>query len=144
MKQNDVANPSHKAVELLFFAFVDLLQLSDDKNVFEHITKEILDKFDPQVEDNIVFKDFLEVEDLAVILFQLPYSDETPRVIKSRIAKYLSTWGEKVGIPYIDKLTVTGMQVEQVEVPVDTSEIKKRKRSKKDVQESQALEDEWV
>jgi chemotaxis protein histidine kinase CheA len=80
----------------------------------------------------------IELEDLAVLLYTIPYADETFSKNKKILKTFCKKWSKKVKIPFVEKIVVTGMEIEQKEVPVSLDTVveiakkQKRKHSKED------------
>jgi hypothetical protein len=135
--------PSKESILKLFSPIIDLLQKSSNKTVLDYIMKEILDRFaeEKSEEERNILEQHLDLEDVAPWLYELPSHQTTIPQNRHRISKYLKVWGQKVGIPFTDKMTVTGLQVEEIPVTMTANEVRdqarKRKRSMKQAEDSQ-------
>jgi hypothetical protein len=133
LKEKDVAQPSKESALQLLSPIIELLRKSTNKTVLDYIMREILDRFaeEKSEHEKNILEQKLDLVDVAPLLYTLPFQDTTIPQNRNRISKYLKAWGEKVGIPFADKVIVTGMQVEEVPVTMSADEVREQARKRK-------------
>lgn len=138
---------------LLLEPFVQMLYLSENKRIVDCVLEEIIEKVVLDVKGILqlielhadglvetVLSKMIDLEDLAVLLYKIPYADETLSKNKTILKNFCKKWSKKVNIPFLEKVVVTGMKIEEKEVPVDLDRVvdiaKKQKRKQST--------DDWV
>lgn len=113
---SEVCNePMETDIQPFLVPILDLLRASDNQKVLDQIQENVLDLYIPEAEHNPLAA-FIGVTDLAAILYALPKDKAILHKNKKFLSLYLKEWGSKVGIPFIDTIKVTSMDVVDVQL----------------------------
>ena len=98
---------------------ITLLQRSTDSLMIEKIWENVINSGICYLLEQEYLKRIFKMEDLVKLLFPLPRSSDTIKKNKKLLNNLVKNWALQNGLPFVDHVQVTGMDVVTVDVEVD-------------------------
>lgn len=109
----DKSEISLPAFKLLFSPFLLLLQNTSNLNIVSHILEDILDIYTkPDSELYEWMSTNLPAKEISEMI--VDSLSKMPSKNNKMVQEYLKKWGSVVGIPFVDQIVITGMDVKKV------------------------------
>jgi hypothetical protein len=130
--------------KLLLDPFIQMLYLSDNEKIVDAVLEEIVKPFAGDETETIdiqappsILPDLIPLKYFCSLLYEIPFSDKTLHKNKKILKNYLQNWSEKVQVPFVKTIVVTGVDVTKTQIPVDLNSLpivgKKRKRAENQI-----------
>ena len=117
-----------------------MLKYSDSSEIVKHVCEEIIEKISDKNENSVGVFTNITAEEAALILYPLPSHESVLQKNKRFLSDFLKIWGERVGIPFVDSITITALNVQTKKISFDPTTIESISKKRKNEDANNSIE----